>query len=124
MGDYGTILKTTNGGENWGAQISGCSNNLYSVYFTDNQTGWAVGGYGTILKTTNGGGVTAVDEDKNTSLPNSYLLSQNYPNPFNPSTKIKYEIPKSSECCQIKVFDILGNEIKTLANEEKQHWHL
>jgi hypothetical protein len=49
---------------------------------------------------------------------NSYLLEQNYPNPFNPSTKIKYWIQQSSNVT-IKVFDILGNEIETLVNEEK-----
>jgi hypothetical protein len=47
-----------------------------------------------------------------------FELSQNYPNPFNPSTKIKYSIPQSSNV-MIKVFDILGNEIETLVNEEK-----
>ncbi len=50
--------------------------------------------------------------------PSGYSLSQNYPNPFNPSTKIQYSIPQSSNVT-IKVFDILGNEIKTLVNEEK-----
>ena len=44
-------------------------------------------------------------------------LSQNYPNPFNPSTKISFSIPQSSNV-MIKVFDILGNEIETLVNEE------
>jgi hypothetical protein len=47
-----------------------------------------------------------------------YNLYQNYPNPFNPSTKIKYSIPKTSKV-QIKVFDVLGNEIETLFSEEK-----
>jgi hypothetical protein len=51
--------------------------------------------------------------------PTDYTLSQNYPNPFNPLTKIKYSIPQSSNIV-IKVFDILGNEIETLVNEEKQ----
>ncbi len=49
---------------------------------------------------------------------NDSWLHQNYPNPFNPSTKIKYSVPKSSQV-QIKVFDVLGNEIETLVNEEK-----
>ena len=49
---------------------------------------------------------------------NAYAISQNYPNPFNPSTKIKYSVPQSSNVV-IKVFDILGNEIETLVNEEK-----
>ena len=48
----------------------------------------------------------------------NFRLNQNYPNPFNPSTKIKYSIPQSSNVV-IKVFDILGNEIETLVNEEK-----
>ncbi len=47
-----------------------------------------------------------------------FTIEQNYPNPFNPSTRIKYSIPQSSQA-QIKVFDILGNGIETLVNEEK-----
>ncbi len=50
--------------------------------------------------------------------PVSYQLCQNYPNPFNPSTKIKYSVPQTSQI-QIKVFDVLGNEIETLVDEEK-----
>ena len=50
--------------------------------------------------------------------PSNYALQQNYPNPFNPNTKIKYSVPQSSNVL-IKVFDILGNEIETLVNEEK-----
>ena len=62
---------------------------------------------------------TTVDVDENDDkIPNEFSLSQNYPNPFNPSTKIKYSIPYSSKVF-IKVFDILGNEIETLVNEEK-----
>jgi hypothetical protein len=48
-----------------------------------------------------------------------FSLEQNYPNPFNPSTKIKYSVPQSSQV-QVKVFDVLGNEIETLVNEEKK----
>ena len=68
----------------------------------------------------NEGGIVSVNEkDKlKRSLLSSFQLSQNYPNPFNPSTKIRYSIPQSSNVV-IKVFDILGNEIETLVNEEK-----
>ena len=90
---------------------------LYSVQFADLNNGWAVGDNGAILHTTNGG-VSFVEEEHIDEVPTEFILSQNYPNPFNPSTKIKYSIPQSSNVI-IKVFDILGNEIETLVNEEK-----
>ncbi len=61
-------------------------------------------------------GMEEVDQDY---IPTNYTLSQNYPNPFNPSTKIRYSIPHTAKVV-IKVFDVLGNEIETLINEEKQ----
>ena len=56
--------------------------------------------------------------DENETIPTEYSLYQNYPNPFNPSTKIKYSVPQTSQV-QIKVFDVLGNEIATIVKEEK-----
>ena len=59
------------------------------------------------------------------TAPNVFSLEQNYPNPFNPTTKIKFTIPfvethrDASLLITLKVFDILGNEIATLVNEEK-----
>ena len=52
------------------------------------------------------------------STPEGFYLYQNYPNPFNPTTKISYQIPEPS-FVTLKVYDMLGNEIKTLVNEEK-----
>jgi hypothetical protein len=51
-------------------------------------------------------------------MPNAFSLEQNYPNPFNPSTIINYKIPERSSVV-IKLFDLLGNEVATLVNEEK-----
>lgn len=48
-----------------------------------------------------------------------YTLNQNYPNPFNPTTTIKYSILKTS-FVTLKVYDVLGKEITTLVNKEKQ----
>ena len=56
--------------------------------------------------------------ESNDIFPKEFRLFQNYPNPFNGNSIIKYSIPKSSQV-QIKVFDVLGNEIETLVNEEK-----
>jgi len=49
----------------------------------------------------------------------SFSLDQNYPNPFNPATMIKYQLQKNGNVT-LKVFDILGNELKTLVNEFKE----
>ncbi|MDR3610380.1 MAG: T9SS type A sorting domain-containing protein [Ignavibacteriaceae bacterium] len=50
--------------------------------------------------------------------PSSFELSQNYPNPFNPSTKINYSIAKKS-FVTLKIYNILGKEMTTLINGEK-----
>lgn len=68
--------------------------------------------------------VTDVEVEK--QIPTEFSLEQNYPNPFNPSTKIRYSIPsviasetKQSANVTLKVYDLLGNEVTTLVNEEK-----
>jgi hypothetical protein len=57
-------------------------------------------------------------EDSTNILPTEFSLRQNYPNPFNPVTSIQYTI-NSKQLISLKVYDILGNEIATLVNEEK-----
>lgn len=52
------------------------------------------------------------------NIPEGYSLQQNYPNPFNPNTTISYSIPTSG-FVSLKVYDLLGNEIAALVNEEK-----
>ena len=52
-------------------------------------------------------------------IPDSYSLKQNFPNPFNPSTIINYSIPKAG-FVTIKIYDLLGREVATPVNEEKQ----
>ncbi|MHB9011009.1 MAG: FlgD immunoglobulin-like domain containing protein [Ignavibacteriaceae bacterium] len=60
--------------------------------------------------------ITAVDNAK--VLPLSFKVEQNYPNPFNPSTTINFSL-KSEAVVTIKIYSILGKEVRTLVNEER-----
>lgn len=51
-------------------------------------------------------------------IPGEFSLFQNYPNPFNPETQIKYQLP-SKEFVKLTVYDILGNEVSVIVNEEQ-----
>src|SRR5437762_9462682 len=55
VGEYGTIVRTTDGGNSWTIQFSGTTQNLWAVSFKDSNKGTAVGEGGTILGTTDGG---------------------------------------------------------------------
>ena len=57
-----------------------------------------------------------------TTTPCGFVLYQNYPNPFNSSTDIRYQIPDSRfpDHISLKIFNILGQEIRILMNEEQQ----
>lgn len=60
--------------------------------------------------------VTSVENEE--ILPIEFRLYNNFPNPFNPSTTIKFDIAERG-LVTLKVYDILGREISTLVNEEK-----
>ena len=69
---------------------------------------------------------TFVGVDEQEIIPSKYSLAQNYPNPFNPTTTIRFSIPivetlhsTSLQYVTLKIFDLLGNQIVTLVNEEK-----
>jgi hypothetical protein len=56
-------------------------------------------------------------EDEQNPIANEFILEQNYPNPFNPTTNIEFRIADFG-FVSLKVYDVLGNEIATLVNEE------
>ncbi len=53
------------------------------------------------------------------ALPTEFKLEQNYPNPFNPETRIRYQVSSISPVT-LRIYDILGNEVTTLVNEQKE----
>jgi len=112
------IFHSTDDGINWMDEYT-APLTLTHMDFPDNlnecQMGWAVGYGGTIHKMT-GSGVTSVDNQND--MPATYELKQNYPNPFNPVTSIEYVVG-SIAFVSLKVYDVLGNEVATLVNEEK-----
>jgi photosystem II stability/assembly factor-like uncharacterized protein len=79
----------------------------------------------TLIAATYGRSMYSIDLTPVTSTENqinlvkNFILYQNYPNPFNPSTTLSFFISHQS-FVTLKVYDILGNEITTLVNEEKQ----
>jgi hypothetical protein len=68
--------------------------------------------------------LTEVRENKEERM--DFLLQQNYPNPFNPSTRITFSVRDSglpagqAGFVSLKVYDLLGREVRTLVNENLQ----
>jgi photosystem II stability/assembly factor-like uncharacterized protein len=113
----GTYMYTTNGGYDWieDPTIMGTS-----IHFANRDIGTIISISGSILRTTTGG-MTSIPENPKSNIPTSIKLLQNYPNPFNPVTVISYFVETQGiASVQIKVYDILGREIKTLVNENQQ----
>ncbi len=111
------VFKTTDGGETWESENypKGLSN--FAMDFVNEEVGWVFGYPGIVLK--RDPNFVSVDEPvyQGNDL-NTFSLIQNYPNPFNPNTTIAYSIPIAGKV-SLKIFDVLGNEIATLVNEEK-----
>ncbi|MBK9096851.1 MAG: T9SS type A sorting domain-containing protein [bacterium] len=113
-----------------GSSITGdADGNIYVVGFVGENSVFDTitftGNYLNIfLAKLNSGSVVSVQENSNENTPGSFTLYQNFPNPFNPVTKIIFAIPsvetsRRDVFTTLKVYDVLGNEIATLVNEEK-----
>jgi Secretion system C-terminal sorting domain len=74
------------------------------------------GGWATVWSFTTG--MTVGVKEAPSPRPEFYSLEQNYPNPFNPSSAIVFQIPITGHVT-LKIYDILGNEVATLVNEQK-----
>jgi hypothetical protein len=110
---------------------NGTTTEVHAYSYTDNNL--KEGSYSYRLKQVDFDGTFEYSNvvEVNEAAPAVFALDQNYPNPFNPSTKIKFTVPTppiSSPLVKgrtkegfvtLKVFDILGNEVATLVNEEK-----
>jgi hypothetical protein len=122
VNNYGFEIERTNGELEW-SKIGfvdgyGNSNSTKRYFFTDkNPIGGSVFIY-RLKQIDNDGRYEYSDEIEVEIISTEFALYQNYPNPFNPNTKIRYSVPQPSNVI-IRVFDILGNEIETLVNEEK-----
>ncbi|MFQ6091231.1 MAG: T9SS type A sorting domain-containing protein [bacterium] len=62
------------------------------------------------------------DDEGASSVPRTFALSQNYPNPFNPTTSIQYSVisDQSPPHVILKIYNILGQKVRTLVNEQKE----
>lgn len=117
---------STDGGVAWGADIRLTNNVGESSWSSVTVSGSVVhvvwndkrdGNFEIYYKRNPDGNVTGIEAIAS-DLPEEFLLNQNYPNPFNPVTNIRYAIPQQGYVT-LKIYDILGNEIATLVNEEK-----
>jgi hypothetical protein len=124
---YGAQLwdATFNDVINYGDEaFSNAADNSGNCYVTGSSFGVGSASEYTTIKYSSGIDVKQTAfQNKNNELtivkPDSYQLGQNFPNPFNPSTQIKYAVPKSN-FITLKVYDMIGMEIKELVNEYKE----
>jgi Secretion system C-terminal sorting domain len=116
LDQYNLIKYNSNGNEQWVESSSAGSSVDIAL---DNQNNIYVTGYtGFDIITVKYSQVTGINDPGSSNLPTEFNLLQNYPNPFNPSTKISFVIGHLS-FVNLKVYDVLGNEVATLVNKEK-----
>jgi photosystem II stability/assembly factor-like uncharacterized protein len=109
------VYRSSNGGNSWQAYNDGLIHkHAMSIGIVDTTLLTGILGFGLWNRPLI---ITEVEKDEN-YFPTDFLLSQNFPNPFNPSTSFEYRIPEWS-FVSIKIYDVLGKELRTLVDEEK-----
>jgi photosystem II stability/assembly factor-like uncharacterized protein len=116
LGGQQNFIYSLDSGTTWIQIPTPDSSEIFDVIFPDSLHGFAVGRGGAILKYKPP--IVDAVNDYFGVTPESFELFQNYPNPFNPTTILKFSIPKRNYV-DLKVYDILGNEVASLVNEEK-----
>lgn len=118
VGDSALILRTSDGGITWSLQPINIANHLNATSFLDASNGVVAGSGGVIMASVEGGLPVAVRENQGMTVPSGFTIDQNYPNPFNPATTIDFHLAASS-LVSLRVYDVLGREVATLAHERK-----
>lgn len=113
VGKNGSILNTSDGGQNWEYQESGTTAWLNSVYFVDENHGWICGDSAIILYTDNGGTVGINEYSK---IKNKLNI---FPNPSNNIATITFEF-QQKELITLSVLNIRGQEVKQISLGEKE----
>ncbi len=124
MATIENLFFSSDTGKTWNEQVVTPAPYYFrDIEFSDVTTGWLLADWGKVFRSTNADKITSVKNEK--LFLSDFKLLQNYPNPFNPGTVIKFLIPNvetghaPSLQVFLKVYDILGNEVATLVNEEK-----
>jgi photosystem II stability/assembly factor-like uncharacterized protein len=108
------VLKTTNGGETWNEENYPKGVDNFALNFVNEEKGWVFGSPGIIIMRN----PYFVSINNNSYMgSDKFILLQNYPNPFNPTTIIEFELPERTNV-SLKIYDVLGKEIKSLIKNE------
>ncbi len=116
-----SLFFSSDSGKTWAADpLSGNFQMGSDLAATDGKVCWLL--CERVYRNLNADHVTGI-KSQYPSTPDQFILYQNFPNPFNPVTTIKYGVPSESGGGLIKVklsvYDILGNKLKVLVNDEQ-----
>lgn len=119
--NYNSLYFSSDSGKTWAQQLIPDVSNIEGrdLVFTDNACGWFLCDSMVYRNLQSDHTYPIVKVESENLSPVRFSLEQNYPNPFNPSTVISYQLAVGS-FVTLKIYDVLGNEVATLVNEEQQ----